>query len=512
MNACRPHRSARGQIVPMAALMMVALIAFVALVIDGGRGYLDRRTLQSTADTSALSGAGQLEQSGRSRYDFSYARAAAINEAVSNLPGTQVPSGYSFQLNAGTGSPGTCTNPLQCDISGLSLGNGYTVDVQATLTTVTATLHHSMSLTFGVAAGFGPSITPSASATAENGGLGFALILFRNNSNGSNSYGNLEASGSGVTLDIRSTSAGTTGDAMTNEGICPAPGVVDFANNGDQYAYVPTWSKFPGSSCGSVGTNVTNMAGSPSSLIQEPQIADPDYPEPTPGDCTGPYGVTGLCGQDVSVSTSGYYCLAPGTYSSIEVKKGTLVLLPGKAYKIDDSTGSNTGFRVDNTGSSPGKVTSLDTTNSAMYTACGYSSSNLPTDTGVAIDMVPVNGGGTATGSSNQLYVSSGASLSIKASPVNHYVSIYVEKNSSGDPCSWTTSGCGSNVVVFSGGAFYSVGGVVYGYSDNMSFGGGSGGQGIGQVFAWTMTINGNGSITETYDPGQRPVLQGLIK
>jgi hypothetical protein len=43
-----------------------------------------------------------------------------------------------------------------------------------------------------------------------------------------------------------------------------------------------------------------------------------------------------------------------------------------------------------------------------------------------------------------------------------------------------------------------------------MTFGGGSGGAGIGQVFAWTVKINGNGNITETYDPSQRPWLQGL--
>jgi hypothetical protein len=44
-----------------------------------------------------------------------------------------------------------------------------------------------------------------------------------------------------------------------------------------------------------------------------------------------------------------------------------------------------------------------------------------------------------------------------------------------------------------------------------MTFGGQSGGSGLGQVFAWTMKINGNGSISETYDPSQLPNLQGLI-
>ena len=48
-------------------------------------------------------------------------------------------------------------------------------------------------------------------ATAENGALGFALILFRNNSTGSSEYGNLTVSGSGVTLDVRVASGAPAG-------------------------------------------------------------------------------------------------------------------------------------------------------------------------------------------------------------------------------------------------------------------------------------------------------------
>jgi Putative Flp pilus-assembly TadE/G-like len=504
MRPTRSHRDTHGQLIPIVALMIVLLLGLVAMVIDGGRGYLDRRALQSTADTAALSGAGQLEVTGRSRFDFSYARAAAINEAISNLPGTSLPSTYYAFSSAGSGTPGTCgaTTPLQCDISGVSLGSSYTMDVQATLTTVTATLHHKMPLTFGVSAGFGPSITPTASATAENGGLGFALILFRNNCDGGNDCGNLVASGSGVTLQIQGL-AGATGDAMTNEGICPAPGVVDFGNTGDQYAFLPTWSKFPGS-CGSVGSNVTNMSGSPSSLIQEPQIADPNYPEPTVGtECSSAWS-TNTCGSEVSIS--GTVCLPTGDYSSITVTKGsTLILRPGGAYRIDDSSGKDKGFSVAN-GATVTPITSGNVSN-----CHGYSSTGVPADTGVAIDMVPVNAGGTTTGAGNQLSVTSGANFKITSSKMNRNVSIYVEKGASG-PCTWAAGqGCGSSVVVFQAGAVYNVTGVVYGYSDNMTFGGGSGGTGLGQVFAWTMKINGNGTVSEAYDPALRPTLQGLI-
>jgi Flp pilus assembly protein TadG len=504
MSIRRPdRRSTRGQIVPIAALMMILLIAFVALVVDGGRGYLDRRELQSTADTAALSGAGQLSVSGRPKTDLSYARAAAVNEAVANLPGTSVPSNYSYSAWAGKGTTSTCASyPLQCDITGLTLGNSYSVDVQATQLTVKVTLHHSLPLTFGIAAGFGPSISPSATATAENGALGFALILFRDNSTGSSQYGNLTVSGSGVTLDIRTASgapAGTTGDAMTNESICPAPGVVDFANEGNMYAYTTSgWSKFPGGSCGSA-SNVTNTA-SGSTLIQQSQIGNPAYPEPT---VTGTCSATYACNTDVKISTTGSVCLQPGTYSSLNVAKGTVILAPG-VFKFDDSTGKDVGVSVGNGGAvtTIGKAASP----SSAASTCGFGS--VPTDTGVAIDIVPT---GTA-GDKNQLNVTSGASFSIAGSPAHRNISIYIENSSTGDPCFWNSlQGCGSSVVVFAAGATYNVGGVVYGYGDNMTFGGGSGGAGIGQVFAWTMKINGNGTITETYDPAQRPFLQGLI-
>jgi Flp pilus assembly protein TadG len=504
MTSRRTHRrSARGQIVPMAGLMMVLLLGFVALVVDGGRGYLDRRELQSTADTAALSGAGQLSVSGHPKTDLSYARAAAINEAVANLPGTTVPSAYSYSLWAGKGSTSTCASyPLQCDISGLSLGNTYSVDVQATVLTVKVTLHHSLPLTFGIAAGFGPSISPSATATAENGALGFALILFRNNSTGNAQYGNLTLNGSSTVLNIRAAStapAGTTGDAMTNESICPAPGTVDFDYEGDMYAYTTSgWSKFPGGSCGS-SSNVTRTA-SGETLIQQPQIANPNYPEPS---VTGTCSVTYACNTDVKISTSGSVCLQPGTYSSLDVAKGTVVLAPG-AFKFNDSTGKDVGVAV----GSSAAVTTIGKASSPSSAASTCGLPSVPSDSGVTIEMVPSG----SAGNKNQLNVSSGASFAISGSPTNRDISLYIENSSTGDPCFWNSlQGCGSSVVVFSSGATYNVGGVVYGYGDNMTFGGGSGGAGIGQVFAWTVTVNGNGTVTETYDPAQRPFLQGLI-
>ena len=64
----QPHR---GQILPLVALMMTALLLVLALVIDGGFAWTQRRVAQNGADLAALAGARVVAQaaSGGSRTD-----------------------------------------------------------------------------------------------------------------------------------------------------------------------------------------------------------------------------------------------------------------------------------------------------------------------------------------------------------------------------------------------------------------------------------------------------------
>ena len=55
------RKQQRGQIVPMFALMLILLLGFMALVIDFGTIYANRRTLQNAADAAALAGAKEIE-------------------------------------------------------------------------------------------------------------------------------------------------------------------------------------------------------------------------------------------------------------------------------------------------------------------------------------------------------------------------------------------------------------------------------------------------------------------
>ncbi len=52
--------SSRGQAIVLMALLMVGLLAFAALAIDGGNTYVERRRAQNAADAGALAGAREL--------------------------------------------------------------------------------------------------------------------------------------------------------------------------------------------------------------------------------------------------------------------------------------------------------------------------------------------------------------------------------------------------------------------------------------------------------------------
>jgi hypothetical protein len=59
MNVQKQSRQ-RGQVLVLVALSLLALLAFVALAIDGGHIYRERRLMQNAADAGALAGAYEL--------------------------------------------------------------------------------------------------------------------------------------------------------------------------------------------------------------------------------------------------------------------------------------------------------------------------------------------------------------------------------------------------------------------------------------------------------------------
>ena len=63
-----------------------------------------------------------------------------------------------------------------------------------------------------------------------------------------------------------------------------------------------------------------------------------------------------------------------------------------------------------------------------------------------------------------------------------------------------------------SGSGTQSIQGALYGPGDNMTIGGTPTGTGVGQIVAWTVTINGNGSVVEAYNPAYLPYFRGLVQ
>jgi uncharacterized membrane protein len=71
-------RHQRGQTLPLVVLFLVVMLGMAAFAIDVGSWYQARRAIQSTADASALAGAGQLPAG------WTYAQSAAANEFANN--------------------------------------------------------------------------------------------------------------------------------------------------------------------------------------------------------------------------------------------------------------------------------------------------------------------------------------------------------------------------------------------------------------------------------------------
>lgn len=56
----RRRTTERGQTIVLVTLLMVGLLAFTGLAIDGGTAFLERRRMQNAADAAALAGAQQI--------------------------------------------------------------------------------------------------------------------------------------------------------------------------------------------------------------------------------------------------------------------------------------------------------------------------------------------------------------------------------------------------------------------------------------------------------------------
>ncbi|MBB5059573.1 Flp pilus assembly protein TadG [Granulicella aggregans] len=145
-----------GQVLPLLAFMMIALLAMLALVIDVGHAYLIHRELQASCDAAALAGATAIpytvDKSGVQTIATNYSSVSGGYNAINGLNGVTMVSGYPMLK---------CLSSMQAQgIScvGYTPYNAVQVKQKATVNTY-----------FGKLIGF-PTITIAASATATKGG------------------------------------------------------------------------------------------------------------------------------------------------------------------------------------------------------------------------------------------------------------------------------------------------------------------------------------------------------
>lgn len=106
----------RGQAIVILALVMIVLLAFAALAIDGGNAYVERRRSQNAADAAALAGARQiwLQQVDLNSSEtdlLTVINKAAVNNGVAVGPSaTNNPNVIAYYT---TNADGTTINPNQ---------------------------------------------------------------------------------------------------------------------------------------------------------------------------------------------------------------------------------------------------------------------------------------------------------------------------------------------------------------------------------------------------------------
>jgi hypothetical protein len=156
-----------GQIMVMFALALVGLLSMVALVIDGGYMYVQRRTAQSSADAAALAGTGELSRAtsqfnstvGAAVCQYAQANAFGITPAITHAyyvdtDGNKLPGADISLPSACGGLGGSTTIPWN---AGAGSANGVHVDVNIPFKTFLAGM-------LGVV-----NVTAAASATGNVG-------------------------------------------------------------------------------------------------------------------------------------------------------------------------------------------------------------------------------------------------------------------------------------------------------------------------------------------------------
>ena len=479
-------RKQSGQAVVLVAVAVVVLTAILALALDGGGIYLDRRQLQNAADSAALAGAEKLMAVPPS---YTSIHNQAIGNLVKNLPGTST---------GGTVCSASCPNaavigaPGMSGIGTINLGAGYNAELNVlTAYTYQVTVWHTHPVAVAPIHGFQSTIPLVARATAQNANLPYAVVVLQAASYPQ--FHDLSISASTASLQLQGGGgAADRGGLFSNADIDPGTAIpaITFSpagNAGDLWAV--NESSNDQNLLNAVG-RVTGQQTAGTLPFAASHLDSPKYPEPAPPSAS-------FAGTSV---TSGSQILCPGQYTGqISVSSGaTAILLPG-IYQVQAG-----GVSVQ------GTLRSM-TTADLPVTACGTTLTS-GADLGVIVEVRPDNVSGSTQCNKNTFSAGTSSTVTLSPSPKYFNISIYIETMASWQSIC-TTQPLGTNVLSFSNGACYNISGTTYGPADNMVMGGTTGcTTAVGQVVAWSLTISGTGTVTANFTPNQQPYMKGLTQ
>jgi Flp pilus assembly protein TadG len=485
-------RKQAGQAVVLVAIAALVLTAILMLALDGGGIYLDKRQIQNAADAAALTGAEWLMSSS---FSYSTMHQQAVNNLVQNLPGTST---------AGSVCSPSCPNTKIVGVPGgngvgtINLGAGYYAELNATTSyTYQVTVWHVHQVAIAPLHGFQSTITLSARATAQNADLPYAIVLLQDKAQYA-TYSNFNINGTpgSITLQYTGSNPNNHGGMFSNASIAPgndSPSIIFQPPLGAGNLWAVNESASDGTAL--IGRVSGNSPANPLPGVGS-HLDFPNYPEPTPLSTT-------YNGSTVLTGSTTVIC--PGQYSNqIMVQNGaTAILYPG-VYQVQANGVSVQGTlrTFNNTDSYP------------QTTPCPGLPSLLSWgtfDPGAIIEVRPGNVSGSTLCNKHIFSAAATSTITLQPSPKYFNISLYIE-TMPGWQTTCTSAPLGTNVVRFSGGACYSIQGAIYGPADNMVLTGSGCGTGVGQVVAWTMTINGNGNVNETYNPAYLPYMKGLTQ
>lgn len=496
----RRHHRERGQVIVLFALALVAILAMVALIFDGGRVYTERRRVQNAADAAALAGSAVLDDSSppgsinEGNVQTAACKAAGVNGYGSGIVGATCGSnGSVVRVHVPSSTGGTSLPGVLAAFE----GPGY---VQVTVTsTFTPWIAGILGLN---------SFTTSALGVAVNvpgHGVGYTLLVLDPSNCGALTLNDSQTfvHGGGVLVNSNAARTGDVSCTSKNAAVMNGNGsllhtdVTTGSNNvvglGDNYAgssqaAVPLWTT-------QVGYQIDPLAGvhvptdaAAWSLISGQTATAPNDPQLWTNSGTHLFPATGV---------------DPGVvYGGISVGNGDHLILNGGTYIM-----AGGGFNISNGGDVSAKkpltiiITYDPSCNSNNSSPC------LSTGSGAAAKGDMPSGttgtgqsGGTwgdaTTDASAGLYGPLKAQTTAAQSYLNGIL-IYVDRDV--PPCSGSGN---TNLNVGGGGSFYfDTGSIIYAPCSTVKFYGNNESYG-GAAVAWQLSLNGSGKTLNLGGPG----------